>query len=314
MKQHIVYVVAMLVLFGCSKKVNNKSISDVAIIDSASNGVKEVIGIGKIVPKDDILNLASPLSGIITRVYATDGDTVTAGNPLLHLDNKLDLIDVEQVSSQIKTQQSQIQIEEAAFKEVDTKLSYKKRLLVSANRLFTEGAETKQHIDDLGEEIKTLESTLIKAGATVQYSKNKLKELENQLEREKVENSQNILVAPCSGIILQIQKKQGEALNGLETYATLAPTGHYIIDAEIDELFSDQVAVGMPASIHLIGNKNIIGEGVVSSVAPYLKKKSLFSETKNDQEDRRVRSVKITLQHHPNLLINTKVECKIKIR
>lgn len=314
MKLNIIGLTVVIMAIGCGKKEYIKSKDKISQVDSSSVTIKEVIGIGKVVPKDDITNIASPVSGIITHVYAKDGDTIKAGIPLLQIDNSLDLIEVEQAEYQIKTQQSQIQIEEAAYKEVDTKLTYKKSLLVSTNNLFTKGAETKQQLDELNEDIKNLEATLKKASAAIQLSQNKLSELQNQLQREKAENSKKQLVAPCNGIILQMQKRQGEAVNINETYATIAPSGNLYIDAEIDELFSYKVAVGMPVSIHLIGNETIIAKGVVSTVAPYLKKKSIFSEKANEQEDRRVRSVKISLQSHDELLINTKVECIIKLK
>jgi multidrug resistance efflux pump len=314
MKQNIMCIAVIIIACSCGKKEEAKSNAKTALVDSASLVVKEIIGIGKVVPKDNLTNVASPVSGIVTHVYAKDGDTIKAGVPLLQIDNTLDLIEVEQAEYQIKTQQSQIQIEEAAYKEVDTKLAYKKGLLVSTNNLFTKGAETKQQLDELNEDIKNLEATLKKATATIQLSQNKLNELQNQLQRAKAENRKKQLVAPCNGIILQMQKRQGEAVNNYETYSTIAPSGNLIIDAEIDELFSYKVAIGMPVTIHLIGNETIIAKGAVSMVAPYLKKKSIFSEKANDQEDRRVRSVKISLQSHDELLINTKVECTIKLK
>jgi hypothetical protein len=48
-------------------------------------------------------------------------------------------------------------------------------------------------------------------------------------------------------------------------------------------------------------------------LSPYLKKKSLFSEKSDDQEDRRVREIKIALINDSGLLINSKVECVIKL-
>jgi hypothetical protein len=45
----------------------------------------------------------------------------------------------------------------------------------------------------------------------------------------------------------------------------------------------------------------------------YLKKKSIFSEKSDDQEDRRVREIKISIKDASSLIINSKVECKIKL-
>ena len=40
----------------------------------------------------------------------------------------------------------------------------------------------------------------------------------------------------------------------------------------------------------------------------------MFSEKTDDQEDRRVREIKVAIDQAENLIINTKVECNIKTR
>jgi len=58
---------------------------------------------------------------------------------------------------------------------------------------------------------------------------------------------------------------------------------------------------------------DILAEGEVIYLSPYLKKKSLFSDNSANMEDRRVREVRIRLNGNSNLLINSRVEAVIDL-
>ncbi len=87
-----------------------------------------------------------------------------------------------------------------------------------------------------------------------------------------------------------------------------------IVRAEVDELFASKLALGQQADITAVGNDKLITKGNLISISPFLKKKSMFSEKTDDQEDRRVREIKIAIEQAENLIINSKVECNIKTR
>jgi multidrug resistance efflux pump len=119
--------------------------------------------------------------------------------------------------------------------------------------------------------------------------------------------------SPYDGVILEMQLKKGEAATQYQSYASIAPAGSLMVRAEVDELFSARVKVGQPVDVSFIGNEQVVAHGTVSSVGAFLRKKSLFSDKANDQEDRRVLEIHVTLQQPVQLIINAKVECKIKL-
>lgn len=110
-----------------------------------------------------------------------------------------------------------------------------------------------------------------------------------------------------------MQVTQGAALSQYATYAEFAPAGALIIRSEVDELFSQKLKVGQQVEIRYAGSQEVIATGEIKMLSPYLKKKSLFSEKANDQEDRRVREVRISIKGNSGLIINSKVECVIKL-
>jgi len=54
--------------------------------------------------------------------------------------------------------------------------------------------------------------------------------------------------------------------------------------------------------------------GKVILAAPYLRKKSLFSDKVDNLEDRRVREVRVQLDSTETLLIGSRVECIIELK
>ena len=126
---------------------------------------------------------------------------------------------------------------------------------------------------------------------------------------------QTALRAPADGIVLDILPKPGEAVSQYQTYARLAPDAPLVVQAEIDEMFAVSVVPGQKCMVRLAGENEQVAKGKVVRISADLKKKSLFSDSRDDLEDRRVREVLISLDtvFHP-LLINTKVECTVQIK
>lgn len=141
----------------------------------------------------------------------------------------------------------------------------------------------------------------------------RLSELRSELSSARLELSKRRLVSPFNGTVLDMKATIGSALNQYAVFTEFAPDGNIIARCEIDEMFSNRINPGQEAVITLVGSTETIASGKVIRTAPFLKRKSLFSEQPGDREDRRVREVWILLNNPQNLLFNMQVECKIKL-
>mgnify|MGYP001070909785 CR=1 FL=1 len=70
----------------------------------------------------------------------------------------------------------------------------------------------------------------------------------------------------------------------------------------------------MRDGLRFVGSDSVVAMGKVIFLSPYLKKKSLFSQKANEQEDRLVREVRIKLEGDNGLIMNSKVESVIKLK
>ncbi|MEN5232934.1 HlyD family secretion protein [Sphingobacterium faecium] len=312
MKRISVIILSAVLLSACGGE-ENKTTGQAEAVDNSAMTVKEVVGIGKIEPESKIVNLASTSGGIVSHIFKMDGDSVTAGEKLVQLEDETERLKITEINSQINTQRSQITLEKNNIKEAEWKLANKKKLLITTKNLVNKGAETQQVYDDLETEVKTLEVALEKSKLNIRLAENKLAEIIQQVQTAEAEAGKKILRAPTAGRILNMQVTQGSALTQFATYAEFAPAGALIIRAEVDELFSQKLKIGQQVEIHHAGSQEVIAQGEIKMLSPYLKKKALFSEKANDQEDRRVREIRISIKDNAGLVINSKVECVIKI-
>jgi multidrug resistance efflux pump len=283
-------------------------------VDPKAVDVREVVGIGKVEPESEITNLAAPVGGVITGVFREDGDSTRSGEVLLQLDDAIEQARAGRNRAQISTQQAQVALEKTRIKDINVRLNNKRRQLQESQNLLSKGAETRNAVADLETEVRSLEGQLEERKASVRAAEQRIGELQQDLRLANSEIEQKKIRSPQQGTILDMQVSKGESISQYATYAEFAPAGRIIVRAEVDELFSDKVKPGQQVDIRYTGTAQTLARGEVISAGAYLKKKSLFSVKADDQEDRRVREVRIALPDSAKLTINTKVECIFKIQ
>lgn len=313
MKSKILSLLTVAILVSCGKKENELNNGIQSPEKTTEAGTNLIVAIGKVQPESEIVNLSAQTGGLVKDVVKKDGDKVSMGELLIQLDDELEQNRINEIRMQIQSQLTQIAIEETQFKEAEINLANKKLLQTKTKRLVETGAEKQQVFDDLSTDIKMLEVSLDRLKAKVQFATSKLNELNAQLKTAETEASKKQFKSPIDGILLDIKVSSGESVSQYSTYAEFAPKGSLIVRAEVDELFCSKVKNNQKVEILNTGSDKVIATGEVFMVSPYLKKKSLFSEKANDQEDRRVREIRISIKDAANLIINSKVECKIKL-
>lgn len=316
MNKKIYMVIIPLIITACSgsQEDKDKPVASSYSVNSAKVEVSEVVGVGRVEPEKEIISLASATGGVVKEIYKYDGDSVKKDEPLVRLDDELELIRVSQLRSQYSSQKSQVDIDKLALQESETRLANKKRLLESVISLSSKGAETKQVRDDLETEVTTLSLAVEKDKASVELSASRLKEMAEQVRYAEAETDKKILRSPYNGILLELLIEKGSAVNQFETFAVVAPSGPVTVRTEVDELFAGRLSNGLDADIRFVGSDSVVAKGKVIFLSPYLKKKSLFSQKANEQEDRLVREAIIKLEGSDGLLLNSKVESVIKLK
>jgi HlyD family secretion protein len=298
--------------FACDNKEKEKAEAQKTPV-TQSTVIDKIVAIGKVEPENEIIDLSAPASGITPAVYKKDGDLVKKGETLLALSDTDEANTINEINTQKSTQLTRIQADKADLKEKQVSLARKREQAETAQRLLEKGAETKENYDNLLTDVKLLEVAIERVKATIELTNKQTAEYDAKLTTAKTQTAKRIFKAPTNGLLLDMKLNPGEAIAQYNTYAEFAPEGSLVVRAEIDEMYNSLIAIGQLVDIVITGTDKVLAKGKVIMISPYLKKKSIFSEKTDDQEDRRVRQVKIELQDSKNLVINAKVECIIKL-
>ncbi|HLO81218.1 MAG TPA: efflux RND transporter periplasmic adaptor subunit [Chitinophagaceae bacterium] len=275
--------------------------------------VQQVAGIGRIEPEAGLIELSSDQAGLIKKILFKEGDTVKTGQVLLLLDNSVQVSQVADAGSRLQTEKAQLDVAKANMDDAAVNLRKAEQDLEKTRRLVERNAETKQKMEDAEADVKNKQIALETQKANFRVAEKRIAEIQTQINTAKTTASRYSVSAPTNGLILELISRPGEAITAGQAFAQLAPAGRITALCEIDELFADKIRNGQTAFVRYKGYADTVSSGTVIYTAPYLKKKSLFSDQVGEKEDRRVREVRILLNKQ-DLLINRQVECVINLK
>ena len=309
MKTILYFIILSFFVTSCGKKkTDEKVIKVIKIAD-----VTKVVGIGKIQPENDVIQLSAEVGGIVEKINVHENDTVKKGEIILVLKHSIEEADVAEIKSQISTQSAQINANETNIKLAKIKYENANIELQRLKKLLADGAETQQVVDNAETELKTYSVDIDQQKALVEVSKRKLVEIKKQIKISNATLNQRFVKSPIDGILLEMSVLIGGVVNSQTPFAQLASDGKTIAVCEIDEMFAPKIKINQRAIIRDAGSSDTLSSGIVYFVSTFLKTKSLFTDQAGEKEDRRVREIKIRLDNPKKMLLNTRVECIIML-
>ena len=309
-------VLLAMLLGACGKSENEISAEEQARLDSLNSldNVRIVAAIAKVEPAEGFVELSAEVSGIVVELLKHEGDSVSAGELMLRLDAEDESLQLATARQDILTQQSRVAAAEADVTQYEASLREKEEDLAITSRLAATGADTRQNVAVKQKELEVIMANLDAAKAQLDVGRSELASLKTQVDQSELTSDRRSVTAKASGVLVSLDAKVGTGINAFTPFATLAPDDGLVLHGEIDERFASLVKVGQSLEVNYVGSRQVIAEGKVTYLSPILDDKSLFYEKSGETSDRRVRLFKATFKAQEPLLINSRVECKIKIQ
>mgnify|MGYP000952641714 CR=1 FL=1 len=308
MKQQIGWLSAILLLTACGNSKENSALQTEPLI------VNQVVGIGKVIPQGGVVELAAPASGIVEERFFEAGDKLAAGDLILVLEKSNETLSLQESEAGIATQKLQVESARLSLGQEQIAMDDLRRRLNNARELLAAGAITGEEVRRLQSELDQAEKKLKKMETDHRQQQSRLREMQTARAARENDLSQRSFRAPSGGTLLTLTPRAGEAVTMHQPYGRIAPERPLMVTAEIDELFADRLAVGQRCTLHLPGDSTVTATGRIIHLSPDLKRKSLFSDSGSDLEDRRIREIEISLDEVPQtLFIESKVECRVDI-
>lgn len=303
------FLVLLLAVVSCKNEKKQKEEEKA----KASAIYGSVIAIGKVIPEDGWVQISSPVSAEIKEIRVKEGDEVEQGQVLMILKENSEELDVAQSQAQLESLKAAHQTNLSDLAKQDIILQELKSKYETSKALFAKNAETKEKVENDLSNLKQQEELI--SGLRSQIKANKASEKEQSIVISKNKQSLQdyLITAIKKGVIAELNVQLGQTINGTEELGKIVDKDNIIIEAEVDELFADSVKIGQTVDINFVGKPTVIGKGKIVYVSPTLMNKSILFETANEAEDRRVRRIRIEPEKNPSLLINSKVECKVKL-
>ncbi|MBK0401553.1 efflux RND transporter periplasmic adaptor subunit [Adhaeribacter sp. BT258] len=294
------------IAFSCGKKEENSTEKPKTSFDPS-----RVSAIGRIEPAEKIIPLSAEVSGVVKQVLVKAGDSVKAGQKLLEMTTETEAAQVQNDQTTIATRQAEIRASQAEFTSAKTKAANAQQQYQRLQNAYDQGAESRQNVDNARTEAQTAQNEAERLQAQLNVKRQEVANAVQKRDLSKLALEKRYVKAPENGLVLTMDLTPGSAVTAFTPLADFAPAGPVTALCEVDELFADRVKVGQKALIRHQGMNDTLAFGKVIFAAPYLKKKSLFSDAGGDLEDRRVREVRIQAENGQDMIFGMRVECVI---
>ncbi len=192
---------------------------------------------GRIEPR--FTNTVQPLvAGRLTALTGQEGDSVHAGEVLARIDDREERAAVDEALASLAARREQLEQD--------------RRELARARALFTRGLLAEQALeeDSLG----------------VEEGERTVRELEERVTQARVRLDRTVLRAPYEGVILERPVDPGQELAVGDVVYRVATRGERIVEAEVDEQFLGDLAVGMAAEVSPLDRSGEIYPAVIEYI------------------------------------------------
>ena len=297
-------------LFSWGNKKEEKQQSNKEILEE----IKEIKAIGKVVSAKDWTIISSNTSARIKELMIKDGDSVSKGQLLMQLEAGNTDLEVQQAQAQLNSLNKENRTILEDIRKARVYADELKDKYETSKRLYEQDAETKEKMTTDYSNWQQQELTL--KGLQQKQQAQQASAYEQQLEIQKAQNTRSDfqIIAASSGVITDLVAKVGQSVQAAMELGKIIDVEQPMVEAEVDELFVNDVKVGQSVLIFPVGRKDQAANGRISYLSPILSEKSILYETANEGQDRRVRKIKIEIEGNNVLTINSKVDCTIKIR
>ncbi len=276
--------------------------------------VNEIVGIARIEPPQKIITINAETAGYVREVRFQENQPVKKGDVLVVLDATVEEAQLRQAQSRIQSQKDAITAAKATLESLKVKLANARNTYERTQRLAKGNAATQQQLDDSRFNVEDFEKQITAQQASIAQQQSRLTELQADIAYNQILVNQRVIRAPLSGIFLSSNVKPGNYIANTTALGDFAMEGPYQAITEVDELFANKVQIGQQAFIRPQGSAEQLATGQVVYVAPFLSKKSLFSDSPDNLEDRRVREARVQLNSNDKVLIGSRVECVIQLK
>jgi multidrug resistance efflux pump len=218
-----------------------------------------------------VVQIAPQIGGQVVRVYAREGDKVRAGTLLFEIDARpvehritylqAKLVEMQQKVRQLATEKATA---EAEFARLKAEADYAATVYKQEQAIYKKLATTERKYLEARDRDRAARAAVDKASLTIRHVEEGLEarvgrehtliaQVNAQLAEARLNLSYTRVVAPCDGVITDLQLRDGTYVHTGQSAMTLIDTSSFQIVGNFRENALRNLEVGQPALVALQG-------------------------------------------------------------
>src|SRR5271167_4716859 len=199
----------------------------------------------------DEIDIDTRFAGRIAKLFADEGDMVTAGQLIAVMDTRDLEASLKKAQATVSQRQRALEEAQAGLDQQQTQIKLAKQELDRANALVPKGYATVELLDQRRQQMNAALAAQIAATAKVGEAEHALDAARHDVELYRVNIVDNALVAPREGRIEYRVANVGEVLSAGGKVFTMLDTGYVYMDIYLPTAEAGRVRLGSDARIVL---------------------------------------------------------------
>ena len=238
--------------------------------------------------------------GKILEMVIKEGQSVEAGQVIAIVDTLELTYNKDQIAASLEDLSVQTEIAKTNISRTNNDYKYVKEKFERMNELYKSNSITKQSLDDIKNNLESVESALVSAKQNLNSIDAKRKQLMAQLNLTKKKILDAKIITPISGIITSKYFESGEAVMPLSPVAEIINTNNMETKIYVSETQLPKIQLGQEVKINIDGmEENLSGKiEWISPKSEFTPKTILTPETRTSL----VYAVKIAIDNPGGIL------------
>ena len=234
--------------------------------------MEDVLLVAGLVRPAVTIELRAEASGLVELVSVKEGDRVTAGQELVHLDSRVAQAALEQAAANLL----QAELQDAATKldlDQDT-LELRRRTFGRTEKLFADGLVSRDDFEKSELELRSAERSVERARRTIEGSQARIAQAKAAVDQARSELQHTSIRAPFDAFVLRRQVEVGSGVAGVSQSASGGTVLMTLGDARESALYAKATAsdarrlrAGMAARVRLDSDPSNPISAVVRSIS-----------------------------------------------
>jgi multidrug efflux pump subunit AcrA (membrane-fusion protein) len=236
-----------------------------------------VAAVGLIEASTENIAIGTPLSGVVTKVFVTAGETVKSGQPLFQIDTRQLEADLGVKQRALHVAQTRVAVANAHLADLTHQLEF-------VERVTDKRAVSAEEVSRRRSAVDTAAAELAAAEAEVAAAESHVRAVHTEIERSTIR-------APLATEVLQVKVRVGEFAPAAPTATPLILLGRsrpLHVRVDVDEHEGWRVRPGAKAIAHVRGNAHLQTPLTFVRFEPFVVPKTSLTGASNERVDTRV--------------------------